>query len=115
MLFLMAAVLATGLAAFFYARSRRLSTRLTAAYAENTQLRRSLAGAEAKKTTEITPGRYPFYSPPSSWPVSPSPLVRLAFYAPQSNVPEGYNPTTGERGLGRGGLPPGVLPAGVVD
>lgn len=83
MLFLLAAILATGLAAFFYARMRVLSSRLADAYAENSNLRRSMVTAEAKKTTEITKGRYPYYSPPSSYPVSPSPLVRLAFYAEQ--------------------------------
>lgn len=86
MLYLLAAILATGLAAFFYARTRVLSTRLADAYAENSSLRRSMVAAETKKTTEITPGRYPYYSPPSSYPVSPSPLVRLAFYDSQGDI-----------------------------
>lgn len=83
---LMAAVLLPlGLAAFFYARTRALSSQLTAAYAENSRLRIAIAaGNRGSTTTEIYPGRYPDHTPPSGTTVTPSPLVRLMYVSSET-------------------------------
>lgn len=86
---LLAAVLVTlGLAAFFYARTRVLSSRLTAAYAETSRLRMALAaGSRGATTTEIYPGRYPATAGSYGGPISPSPLVRLQYVSGEGSLP----------------------------
>lgn len=86
---LLAAVLVTlGLAAFFYARSRILASRLADAYAECAQLRHTMATAGKVHTTkEIYPGRYPATVRSYGGTISPSPLVRLQYVSGEGSLP----------------------------